>query len=164
MPKKSINAYWRIFKYKDIIDNYKGSTAQEDGVAGLVPSCAAGETGKFLKSDGTWDKISELTKSNIENALGYEPANTTLKNSFNVRVISSAVTDIKTNDMLICTQSMTLNLPCTANLNIYIKRNFETGTLSITPASGTIDGESSVSLSNKDCIHIYCDGTNFYII
>jgi hypothetical protein len=37
-------------------------------------------------------------------------------------------------------------------------------TITITPSSGTINGAASYSLANNQCINIYSDGTNFYII
>ena len=37
-------------------------------------------------------------------------------------------------------------------------------TITITPASGTINGAASYSLGNNHCIQLYSNGTNFYII
>ena len=45
--------------------NFKGATTDAVGTAGLVPAPAQGETGKFLKSDGTWGAPSSTTLSSL---------------------------------------------------------------------------------------------------
>lgn len=49
------------------VEDFKGATADEAGKAGLVPAPAAGETNKFLSSDGTWKEISgSITEEQIQ--------------------------------------------------------------------------------------------------
>lgn len=40
------------------VETFKGATEEEAGKAGLVPAPAAGETNKFLSSDGIWKEVS----------------------------------------------------------------------------------------------------------
>lgn len=40
-----------------VIENFIGANSTSNGVAGLVPAPKAGETGLFLRSDGTWSEI-----------------------------------------------------------------------------------------------------------
>lgn len=55
------NAVFTDTKYS----NFKGATTDAVGTAGLVPAPAQGETGKFLKSDGTWGAPSSTTLSSL---------------------------------------------------------------------------------------------------
>lgn len=42
-----------------------GATASADGASGLVPAPLAGDQGKFLKGDGTWETPTDTTYSAI---------------------------------------------------------------------------------------------------
>lgn len=44
-----------------VVDVMKGATSTKAGEAGLVPAPKAGEENSFLKGDGTWTEISEIT-------------------------------------------------------------------------------------------------------
>ena len=44
-----------------IVDVMRGATSTKAGKSGLVPAPQAGEENKFLKGDGTWAEISEIT-------------------------------------------------------------------------------------------------------
>lgn len=46
----------------------QGATASADGVSGLVPKPEAGDQGKFLKGDGTWDEPTDTTYSAISSS------------------------------------------------------------------------------------------------
>lgn len=54
---------WVNATVDEVIQAFVGATANSAGVAGLVPAPALGQTDAFLKSDGTWAKIS--TSQNI---------------------------------------------------------------------------------------------------
>lgn len=45
--------------------NFKGASTSAAGSAGLVPAPEQGETGKFLKSDGTWETPPSATLSSL---------------------------------------------------------------------------------------------------
>ena len=44
-----------------VVDVMQGATSTKAGKSGLVPAPQAGEENKFLKGDGTWAEISEIT-------------------------------------------------------------------------------------------------------
>ena len=44
-----------------VVDVMRGATSTSAGKSGLVPAPQAGEENKFLKGDGTWAEISEIT-------------------------------------------------------------------------------------------------------
>ena len=44
-----------------VVDVMRGATSTKAGKSGLVPAPQAGEENKFLKGDGTWAEISEIT-------------------------------------------------------------------------------------------------------
>ena len=44
-----------------VVDVMQGATSTNAGKSGLVPAPKAGEENKFLKGDGTWAEISEIT-------------------------------------------------------------------------------------------------------
>lgn len=190
MSNKIENAYWRLFKYNDVIPVYTGATTENSGVTGLVPAASSANKDKFLKGDGTWESVQtelptatnsdkggviigdnitvnngtiSLTSSNVTTALGYTPVSESDRNKLNIRSISTAPETIQNNDFLICTASMTITLPVTEHMSVHIKRKFVTGTLTIT-CTGLIEGESSVTLEDGDGLHLYCDGTTYYII
>jgi hypothetical protein len=61
----------------------------------------------------------------------------------------------------------TLNLPAAGTVGadwVIGVKNAGSGTLSITPASGTIDGASSVQLAPTESTYIVTDGSNYYTI
>lgn len=55
-----------------------GATTNKAGTSGMVPAPAAGETEKFLRSDGTWSGLAETvfvvsTSTQIGNVLWIKP-------------------------------------------------------------------------------------------
>ena len=74
----------------DLLANFIGADGTNAGVAGLVPPPQATDNTKFLKGNGSWSNIA-LSSSDITNALGYTPQNssTAVTHTANTAVGSS---------------------------------------------------------------------------
>ena len=63
------------------------------------------------------------------------------------------------------TGTLTLTSPATLGTNWFVYvRNSGTNTLTITPATGQIDGSASLALSTDNSCIIFTDGSNFYTV
>lgn len=87
-------------EYKDAIDNpvpFEGATSLLDGHAGNVPKPLAGDDGKYLKGDGTWDMIA----LNEESALSHTVNGNVITDVYGTGIIvtttfnsSSSITEV----------------------------------------------------------------------
>lgn len=65
---ESGNPGWRDEK-DTTYNTMVGATASSNGTSGLVPGANAGEEGKFLRGDGTWDTPSGTNESSLVNLI-----------------------------------------------------------------------------------------------
>ena len=72
--------------------------------------------------------------------------------------------NIQNNNIIIVKEESDIDLPLTENLEFYVKRDFETGTLKLYVENSTIDGDTEIFLENYETIHLYCNGVKYYII
>jgi hypothetical protein len=72
-----------------------------------------------------------------------------------------------THDVVLCTNTFTLNLPTAAALTgrTYRIKNNGTGVITITPGSGNIDGAATYAMSTQyESISVVSDGSNWFIL
>jgi hypothetical protein len=55
--------YWS--QQSQTVADMTGATAQDAGAHGLVPAPAAGDNSKFLRGDGTWQSVSDVSDSTV---------------------------------------------------------------------------------------------------
>lgn len=125
------------------------------GTKGAVPAPSAGDAaaGKFLKADGTFA---------VPGATGGGGVNLQSGTSYTV-IAGDDKKLISANNA----SGVVINLPAASSLGSSFAcaiENRGTGTLSIVPASGTIDGGSSFQLAQNQGCFIYSDGTNWYTL
>jgi len=88
-------------------------------------------------------------------------------NTFTSLSAATTLTSVDTNKLLICSGgSWTLTLPAAANGLAHRLRNDmgitgTTGTITVTPPTGTIDGAATLKLLPQQECQILCDGTNW---
>lgn len=125
------------------------------GAAGAVPAPAAGDAaaGKFLKADGTF-AVPGATGGggvNLQSGTSYDVVAGDDKKLVSFNNASGAVA----------------NLPAASSLGSSFAcaiENRGTGTLSLVPASGTIDGSPSFQLAQNQGCFVYSDGSNWYTL
>ena len=81
-----------------------------------------------------------------------------------IKINDNNLPNLDSGNILLVKKAMTLTLPIIEELDIYVKRAFEEGDLILQGESGTIDGEATLELANYDTAHLYCDGTNYYLL
>ena len=57
---------WYRADHAGTYSNMTAATEDTAGKAGLVPAPGAGKQGSFLRGDGTWQEISEMTETEID--------------------------------------------------------------------------------------------------
>jgi hypothetical protein len=118
------------------------------GVKGAAPAPGAGDTaaGKFLKADGTWSVPAGSGGSSYTTVS--KTANYTASNG----------------DDVWCNGTFTVTLP-TASTTTRVKiSNQGTGAITVTPASGTIIGNSSMVLGTQfSSVELSSNGTNWTV-
>lgn len=88
-----------------------------------------------------------------------------IKKSNIKEITSDVLPSISYGDILLVKSALTLVLPVQKGLAFYIKRIFDSGNLILNVANnGTIEGETTLELDNFDTAHLYCDGTNYYLL
>ena len=113
-------------------------------VANLIATGTPGAT-TFLRGDGTWSVP----------AGGGGGAPTVVS-------ITTATT-AATNTIYLASGTFNVTVPIAVNTTATIK-NTGTGTITVLPASGTIDGSASAVLSPYVSINVVSDGTNVWVI
>jgi len=85
---------------------------------------------------------------------------------YNVRTVSTTGSLTSTDFVVIATASITLTLPSqTSGRFLEIKRNTIAGFVTITPATGMIDGGSNYVLTaNYQSVSLVSDGTNWWVL
>ena len=175
-------------KMNNIIAN---STIQTDFVANKPAGSALNPTDQILEltSGGTYARITgaqlsasvagqlalantsqsgmlHQTSGNIGDYCGGDNLFHVL-NTFTSLTAATTLTSADTNKLLICSGgSWTLTLPAAANGLAHRLRNDmgitgTTGTITVTPPTGTIDGAASLKLLPQQECTILCDGTNW---
>lgn len=124
---------------------------------------------------GTWGVISFGVGSSSADAAtlagyGLKAVSTTLNQSHTVQTFSSDYTAIDSDraaTYIWTGGSGTLNLTAATTLGndwFFMVRNNGTGTLTVTPAGGLINGASSIALQPADSAFIVCSGTGFFTV
>lgn len=62
--------------FAQIISPMTGATAEEDGIAGLVPTPLAGQQGRYLRGDGTWQNPTADVEAQIAAMRGSDATGT----------------------------------------------------------------------------------------
>ena len=75
----------------------------------------------------------------------------------------TSATTVATNTIYFASGTFVMTVPVTAGLQATIK-NTGTGTITVSPASGTIDGSASAVLSPYVSINVVSDGTNVWVV
>lgn len=75
------NSAKRAAESAGVFQDFKGSTASADGLGGKVPKPLAGQQERYLKADGTWSDIPELTTNTLwhtihSHGVNYVPSDT----------------------------------------------------------------------------------------
>lgn len=117
----------------------------------------APQTGRqflYFKSDGNlYMKNAAGTVTQVNNAALGAPT-----------VISvTTVTTVATNTIYLANGTFNMTVPVTSGLQATIK-NTGTGTITVLPASGVLDGGASASLIQYMSINVVSDGTNVWVI
>ena len=60
---------WVNKPIKDVLENFVGANENSNGISGLVPAPKAGQTGLFLRSDGTWSEIVSTGSGQVFNGV-----------------------------------------------------------------------------------------------
>ena len=126
-------------------------------------------------TSGTWGIIAfGVGTSNVDAATlagyGLRAIANTLNGAYSVSTFSSSFTAVAANraSALVWTGgagTLTLTAPATLGNDWYMLiRNGGTGTLIVSPASGLINGASTISLQPSDSCIIACSGTAFYTV
>ena len=126
-------------------------------------------------TSGTWGQIAfGVGASNVDAAAlagyGLKAIGSTLNTSYGVITFSSTYTATvadRASSYVWTSGAGTLNLstPSTLGNDWYmLLRNGGTGTLNVTPASGFINGVTSIALQPADSCIICCSGTAFYTV
>ena len=153
------------------VADYNGNT---------IISISAGEA-KYIyittnaNESGTWGVISFGVGSSTADAAtlagyGLKALTTTLNQAHAVQTFSSNYTALDSDraaSYVWIGGSGTLDLPAATALGndwFMIIRNSGTGTLTITPAAGLINGVSSITLQPADSAFIVCSGSAFYTV
>src|SRR5215471_13733070 len=175
-------------KMNNIIAN---STIQTDFIANKPAGSALNPTDQLLEltSGGTYARITgaqlassvagqlslantsqsgmlHQTSGNIGDYCGGDNLFHVL-NTFTSLSAATTLTSVDTNSLLICSGgSWTLTLPAAANGLAQRLRNDmgitgTTGTITVTPPTGTIDGAATLKLLPQQECQILCDGTNW---
>ncbi|MCD6123798.1 polymer-forming cytoskeletal protein, partial [bacterium] len=87
--------------------------------------------------------------------------------SLPIRTVNSNVTLTATDYTVLANGTITITLPAASSYpgKVYVIKNIGTGTVTVSPSSGTIDGASSKTLSSQYySIMVQSDGSNWYII
>ncbi len=152
-----------------------------DSVGGTISTVAAGEQFVFVLTDnttaaGTWtffqmgSAVSTATAGALTGA-GIKAISTTLNQMIESDVEAATpftVVDADRAKCLIYTAGTgTCNLPSPAAVGddwFFMLRNSGSGTLTITPPSGVIDGAATISLDPDDSCFIFTDGTDFFTV
>lgn len=99
------------------------------------------------------------------------PAVLTIPATYAVRTVTASGSLLSTDDFVLAVPSsanITLTLPdASTNVgnHITIKRNSAAYLVYVAPASGTIDGSASYTLSaNYQSVTVICDGSNWFIM
>lgn len=80
-----------------------------------------------------------------------------------VIVSVTSATTVATNTIYLANGTFVMTVPVAAGLQATIK-NTGTGTITVSPASGTIDGSASAVLSPYVSINVVSDGTNVWVV
>ena len=105
------NASSKVWENKSILDifqiiqeDFKGATADSDGISGLVPAPKAGQHELFLRGDGTWTNPVEIVSTHISDiqTILSTLTNNNVDNNLSIREIAqdeaySAVADLVAN-------------------------------------------------------------------
>jgi hypothetical protein len=121
------------------------------GTKGLVPAPAAGDSGKFLKGDGTWAIAS-----------GSGISRTVVVTSGSSTMGSSSSTDY----VYFVVGAHTMSLPAASgNTNRYTVKNNHSANITIDTAGvETVEGAASISIAPEESVDLMSDGTNWYVI
>ena len=86
-----------------------GATSLIPGAHGLVPAPAAGDNGKYLKGDGTWDDVKSDIMSNFTGLItGIITAGNTTVTLSNAKIKTTSIVDIYFEDALLAPTSVTV--------------------------------------------------------
>lgn len=125
----------------------------------IVPpdNVTPGGTGHDAAHDEIADDLTDIATAfpGVQNGVAYS-----------IRSVSSNYTALASDDIILATAALTITLPTSVSAGKrYILKNTSTGTLTIAPASGTIDGGASIASNTRyDFIEVVFDGTNYQII
>lgn len=86
-----------------VFQDFKGATASVDGLGGKVPKPLAGQQGSYLKADGTWSDIPELTTDTLwhtihSHGVNYVPSDTSNAGWNKLGFASISYTEFKFNN------------------------------------------------------------------
>ena len=82
---------WTGSTLEDIVSVFIGASGSSAGIGGLVPAPELGQTNLFLRSDGTWASIGEVSSSNDQLILTVENETST---TMHQDIINNATEDI----------------------------------------------------------------------
>lgn len=130
------------------VPNMVGDTGS-GGTAGLVPAAPAGSAaaGKFLKADATFAVPPTIPPNLTTQTTSY----TALAADFAILMNSASATTVTL---------QTSNYSAKQQFRI---KNISTGVVTISPSTGTIDGNASIFLSQYQSVDIEFDGTNYWL-
>ena len=152
-----------------------------DAVGGTISTVATGTQWVFVLTDntteaGTWtffqmgSTVSVATAGTLTGA-GIKAISATLNQMIDSNVEAATpftVVDADRANCLIYTSGTgTCNLPSPAAVGndwFFLLRNSGSGTLTITPPSGTIDDAATIALDPNDSCFIFTDGTDFFTV
>ena len=86
-----------------VFQDFKGATASSDGLGGKVPKPLAGQHGRYLKADGTWSDIPQLTPNTLWDTIhsygnNYVPSDTSNRGWNKLGFASISYTEFKFNN------------------------------------------------------------------
>lgn len=127
------------------VNVFTGATSGVAGATGVVPAPTAGQQTYVLRGDSTWV------------APGAVPYAAKTANYTVLGADISTVIDCTANSF-----TLTLTAPATLGASwTFYPKNTGTGIVAITPASGQIDGRSTINLYPGEAFLVECDGSNF---
>lgn len=152
-----------------------------DNTGGTIQTVAPGEQWVLVLTDNTGDAGTWITSQlgatvSVASAgalagAGIKAITTTLNQKIDSDVEASTPFTVVDGDRAKCSiytaGAGTCNLPSPGGVGndwFFMLRNSGSGTLTVTPPSGNIDGGASLSLDPNDSCFIFTDGSDFYTV
>lgn len=121
--------------------------AATSSTAGVIQLDSSSSTAKYLNGSGAW--TFPLGGVNLQSGTSYTIST------------SDAFKLVRFNN--VAAIAATLPNPLTTQLNFFVVvENFGSGALTLTPATGQIDGSATLQVGSGQGVILYSDGTNYY--